>query len=93
MSPERTCIGCRSTRHPDELLRVALIDRSLTIGAKAGGRGAWICPTEQCINSAEKRRALPRALRTEVPREAYEKLREAIISETVFSSDRSFVKR
>jgi uncharacterized protein len=31
------------------------------------GRGAWLHPTPACLDSAEKRRAFPRALRVQGP--------------------------
>ncbi|MCB1284271.1 MAG: YlxR family protein [Microthrixaceae bacterium] len=86
-------MGCRTRRHPDELVRVAIVDGRILIGRTAGGRGAWLCPNPQCIDSAAKRRALTRALRTQVPPEAYETLRRAVDDEPAFSSHPPFVKR
>jgi uncharacterized protein len=70
--PERTCVGCRTTRPKGELLRLVLpaapetatvvVDRT----GKQSGRGAYLCADhpEDCLARARKRRALPRAFRT-----------------------------
>ncbi|MEW6869260.1 YlxR family protein [Trueperella pyogenes] len=64
----RTCIGCRGVAHPDELLRIALRDRTAFLDPHrvAGGRGAWVHPTSECVKLALQKRALSRAFRGEV---------------------------
>ncbi|MFI7581264.1 DUF448 domain-containing protein [Kocuria kalidii] len=71
----RTCIGCRSTEHPDQLVRVAteptdgdprvVVDRN----GRLGGRGAWLHPSHECLDSALRRRAFRRAFRAPVDTE------------------------
>jgi uncharacterized protein len=66
MKPQRTCVGCRTVRPKDEMIRLAragdgvvVVDRE----ARAPGRGAYVCPRAECIERA--RRRLAGALRTD----------------------------
>jgi uncharacterized protein len=45
--PVRMCIGCRSRRKKEELVR-------LTRNAE-GGRGLYLCPDADCLRRAQKR--------------------------------------
>jgi hypothetical protein len=68
-APRRTCIGCRREAPPGELVRVARRpDGSLGVGRLEPGRGAWLCAdiNRSCFETAVRRRAFGRALRTEV---------------------------
>jgi uncharacterized protein len=65
--PERTCIGCRTRREQDELVRLVAADGVLVVaGQSAGGRGAYVCPEPACLDAAAKRRAFAYALRQQV---------------------------
>lgn len=82
----RTCIGCRTTEHPDQLVRVAtepgddglraVVDRT----GRLGGRGAWLHPTRECLDSALRRRAFRRAFRAVVDTEAVAPELDALVS-------------
>lgn len=71
----RTCVGCRATEHPDQLVRVAseptgdglraVVDRT----GRLGGRGAWLHPSHECLDTALRRRAFRRAFRAAVDTE------------------------
>ena len=68
-APRRTCIGCRRVASPGELVRVACLpDGSLAVGRHEPGRGAWLCAdiNRGCFETAVRRRAFVRALRTEL---------------------------
>lgn len=75
--PIRTCIGCRGkaprselvrlVRHPRDAMRVRVDER-----ATAPGRGAWLHPDQDCLDQAERRRAIGRALRIAGPAEIAE---------------------
>ena len=74
--PVRTCIGCRERDLRSVLLRL-VVDRSGTddgeprlvvdVGRSRPGRGAWLHATTRCLEAAERRRAVPRALRLAGP--------------------------
>jgi len=87
--PERTCIGCRSKASPTGLVRIARRpDGSLAVGRGEPGRGAWLCAgSEPCFDEAVRRRALGRALRSEVPGHELAWLRERLLSEGISASD------
>ena len=79
--PMRMCVGCRQMRPKKELLRIVrtpegevLADRS----GKASGRGAYLCPTVDCLEKAEKTHALERALEHGIEAEVFQKLRAQI---------------
>lgn len=82
----RTCIGCRTTEHPDQLVRVvtepgdsglrAVVDRT----GRLGGRGAWLHPSHECLDSALRRRAFRRAFRAPVDTEEVAPELEALLS-------------
>ena len=61
----RTCIGCRIRADCSLLLRVVARDGEVLPDPSATlvGRGAWVHPTGECLESAAKRRAFGRALR------------------------------
>ena len=70
--PERTCVGCRGKGSRAQLLRLVLDDGGLAVDPRAvrPGRGAWIHPDPACLELAERRSALGRALRTRGPLDA-----------------------
>jgi predicted RNA-binding protein YlxR (DUF448 family) len=42
---------------------------------KKSGRGAYICPSTDCFNLAVKKKALSRALKTQIPEDVIEELK------------------
>ena len=71
--PQRTCVGCRTTRPQVALVRVALAtDGRAVFSRTAPGRGAWLCrdgsqPCRPCLTAAVRRRAFDRAFRRALP--------------------------
>lgn len=65
MEPVRTCVGCRMRASRSALLRVVIQNNTLLVDERAvlPGRGAWIHPTQECMEAALRRRAFGRALR------------------------------
>ncbi|MBQ3201287.1 MAG: YlxR family protein [Clostridia bacterium] len=79
--PMRMCVGCREMRPKKELLRIVRtpeeeirVDKT----GKASGRGAYICPKAECLEKAQKIRALERALELKVEAEVFLRLKEEI---------------
>jgi len=62
--PVRTCIGCRTRRHDQDLVRVAVVDDDLVVNQRGVGRGAWLCRDQSCVINAGKTKAFSRALRS-----------------------------
>ena len=54
---------CRQRREKEELIRVVRIKDEIIIDQRgnAQGRGAYLCKNKECINQAQKRKALERA--------------------------------
>ncbi|MFS0852371.1 YlxR family protein [Microbacterium sp. 179-I 3D4 NHS] len=65
MEPVRTCVGCRMRAPRSALLRVVSQNGVLIVDERAvlPGRGAWLHPTQECMEAALRRRAFGRALR------------------------------
>ncbi len=65
MTPERTCVGCRRTGAPDDLIRVVAAEGRLVVDERRHlpGRGAWLHGDAECLALADRRRAWQRALR------------------------------
>ena len=63
----RSCVSCRTRRHPRELLRFCLdLDGCLILDSsqRRQGRGVWLCPIRKCIERVERRtQGIKRALR------------------------------
>ncbi|WP_424935429.1 MULTISPECIES: YlxR family protein [Bacteria] len=69
MEPVRTCVGCRARAPRSALLRVVARNGELVIDERAvmPGRGAWVHPAPECVETALRRRAFARALRVSAP--------------------------
>lgn len=77
--PLRQCVGCREMKQKKELIRVVKSPEgsvSLDFKGKLPGRGAYVCPSAQCLARARKSRALERAFDTALPPEVYEALEQ-----------------
>lgn len=77
--PVRKCVGCGTCRPKSKMIRVGASDgwRVTRAEVKMRGRGAYVCPTEECLRKAIDNRALERALGEKVPpgvREQVERL-------------------
>ena len=69
--PQRTCIVCRKTLIKDMLIRISQNGGEFTVNG-TGGRGAYICKSRECIEKAQKIRAIERGLKTNIPLSVYE---------------------
>ncbi|MCD8212328.1 MAG: YlxR family protein [Oscillospiraceae bacterium] len=79
--PVRQCVGCREKKEKRELIRVVKSPEgeiSLDFKGKKPGRGAYLCPSSECLQRARKARALERVLETTIPPEVYSELEEQI---------------
>jgi len=75
--PVRTCVGCREEAGQRGLIRI--VRRAEGGGAvdatgRAMGRGAYLHADPACVETARKRRALDRALRTAIQPELWSEL-------------------
>lgn len=79
--PLRVCVGCQEVKPKKELIRVVrspegelLVDPT----GKKAGRGAYICPSVECLEKALKGKQLERSLKVAIPPELADSLRTAI---------------
>lgn len=80
--PQRTCVGCRTVKAKNELIRVVrrptgTVEVDYT--GKLSGRGAYICPDVECLRSAVKGRRLDRALESTIDAEMLKSLEEHLV--------------
>jgi predicted RNA-binding protein YlxR (DUF448 family) len=76
--PLRKCAGCGEMKAKKELVRIVRTDTGeffLDPTGKKSGRGAYICPTAECLQKAKKTKGLERSFKQAVPDEVYESLR------------------
>jgi uncharacterized protein len=76
--PQRTCIGCKSVKPKKELIRVVRTPEGEVVvdpTGKKSGRGAYTCPTIECLELAFKKSILDNALETTITNEIKERLR------------------
>jgi len=65
----RTCVGCGARAAKSDLLRVVAVGGEVVAdpAARMPGRGAYLHPSQGCLERARRRRAIPRALRAKGP--------------------------
>lgn len=80
-TPIRTCVACRTSGGKRGLLRVARLPEGagavLDPTGKRSGRGAYVCPTAECVALALKQKKLERSLKTPIPDTLADELRAA----------------
>ena len=75
--PQRQCMGCRERKAKRELIRVVRCtdgEVRLDFGGKMNGRGAYICPSSECLKKVRKSKALDRSLEVAIPEAVYDRL-------------------
>lgn len=79
--PQRTCVGCGSTRDKRDLVRVVRTPEGTVVwdpSGKRSGRGAYVCGTGACLDLALSRHKLERALDVSLEPSVVDALREAV---------------
>ena len=77
--PMRQCCGCREMKNKKEMLRVIRTpegDVCLDATGRKNGRGAYICPSMECLKAAMKNKGIERSLNVSIPKEVYDLLAE-----------------
>jgi predicted RNA-binding protein YlxR (DUF448 family) len=75
--PQRTCVACGKVRPKRELIRlVRIADGGVEVdrGGRQAGRGAYLCPVEDCWAAGLKEGRLEHALRTAISPDNRERL-------------------
>ena len=82
--PMRMCVGCREMKPKKELLRVVKTPEGPVVFDRTGkrsGRGAYVCPDENCLKKAVKTRQLERALECHIGEDVLQALTESLAEE------------
>jgi len=75
--PVRMCVGCQEMKNKKEMIRVIRTSEQefvLDATGKKNGRGAYVCPSEECLQLARKNKGLERSFKQAIPAEVYESL-------------------
>ena len=75
--PMRQCVGCQEMKNKKEMIRVIRTSEGeilLDATGRKNGRGAYICPNQECLKKAVKSKDLERSFKQAIPQEVYESL-------------------
>ena len=75
--PMRKCVGCQEMKSKKEMLRIIRTQEGeflLDATGKKNGRGAYICPSSECLAKAIRQKGLERSFKQAIPQEVYEML-------------------
>ena len=75
--PQRQCMGCRERKPKRDMIRIVRTPEgvvTLDFGGKMNGRGAYICPNNECLKKVQKSKALERSLEIPIPDEVFDRL-------------------
>ena len=73
--PLRMCTGCSEHKPKKELVRVVRSPEgeiSLDLTGRKPGRGAYICPSLDCLRKARRAKRLERAFSCQIPDAVYD---------------------
>ena len=77
--PMRKCVGCGEMKNKKEMSRVLKTPEEefvLDASGKKNGRGAYLCPSGECLERAIKSKGLERSFKQAIPSEVYDELKE-----------------
>jgi len=79
--PQRMCLGCQESHPKKELIRIVRSpegEYSVDATGKKPGRGAYICPKQECFDKARKSRGLERSFKNAIDPAVYEALAQQL---------------
>ena len=83
----RRCVACRELLDRQQLWRVIRLAEG-GIGLDQGmGRSAYLCPSQECLDEAKRRKRLQRALRSQVADSIVESLEKRLTSGADLASE------
>lgn len=77
--PQRSCVGCKSQRAKSHLIRIVRAPDGavyLDSSGRAPGRGAYLCPSQACLEKALKRGSLGKSLHSPLSLSQQEEIRK-----------------
>ncbi|MGI6632561.1 MAG: RNase P modulator RnpM [Bacillota bacterium] len=81
--PARTCLGCQTVKPKRDMIRIVRTPEGNVVVDETGkksGRGAYVCPTLECLELLRKGKRLERVLEVSPPPSLFEELRERILT-------------
>ncbi|HHX51202.1 MAG TPA: YlxR family protein [Clostridia bacterium] len=79
--PLRMCLGCRERKNKREMIRIVRTPQGEVLvdpTGKKSGRGAYLCPGQDCLEKVVKNNGLEKALEIKIDRQIIEGLREQL---------------
>ena len=79
--PERLCVGCRQLHPKGELLRIVRTAEGTAAydpTGKSPGRGAYLCPSSECLRLARKHNGLSWSFKGRVAPAVYDALEDVV---------------
>ena len=79
--PMRKWTGCQEMKNKKEMIRVLKTPEDeivLDATGRKNGRGAYLCFSRECLDKAIKNKGLERSLKTAIPPEVYDALKEEL---------------
>ena len=79
--PERLCVGCRQLHPKNELLRIVRTAEGAAAydpTGKSPGRGAYLCPSSECLRLARKHNGLSWSFKGRVAPAVYDALEDVV---------------
>ncbi len=80
--PLRKCSGCGEMKPKKELIRVVRDPQgniALDRVGKMAGRGAYVCPSIDCLRAARKAKRIERAFSCAIPAEIYDQMEQELM--------------
>ena len=77
--PMRQCVGCGQMNEKRLMYRVIRTQEgtfSLDKTGRKNGRGAYICPNEDCLAKAIRSKGRERSFKMQIPKDVYDTLEE-----------------
>jgi len=79
--PQRMCLGCQEVKAKRDLIRIVRSPEgefSVDATGKKPGRGAYICPRQECFTAARKSRGLERSFKSQIDVSVYDLLEQQL---------------
>ncbi|MEB3294873.1 MAG: YlxR family protein [Synechococcales bacterium] len=84
--PDRCCVSCRKLAPKSEFWRIVRVFPSYEVKIDQGmGRSVYLCRNLTCLQQAEKKDRLSRALKITVPKPIYETLHQQIAGNSSYN--------
>ena len=83
----RRCVACRQLQDRRQLWRVIRDHKDGVLLDSGMGRSAYLCPQEECLEEARRRKRLQKALRCQVPDAVLTTLNERLSASTGESAE------